>query len=678
MANVEDVFKDDFEVYEKFERRSISQSERAAKRYEASEKSRTSMLSKTEKEGVLEAESSARIKLRQSLLQVNDAFALERVLGSNDLLPINYLSRGLQVGRSVCRIHIRRPNGRPEGHGTGFTISPSLLLTNHHVLPSSVFALRSLAEFDFEYDEDFQPKHTHYFQFAPDRFYFSDETLDFAIVAIHPLSRGGVPISNFGYLQLTEASGKAITNEWVSLIQHPSGSDKHIAIRNNRVQNRFEHFIHYEADTLPGSSGAAVFNDQWDVVALHHAGVPKKDKNGRVLKKDGTIWKVGDQDHEIDWIANEGVRISSIFGRLKKKKDWEKDEARILEELGTFSNSNLNEAMIEQTGGATVLIGEQYAKRPLGASVPNLKISDLMDKLESDDVTEQDLAPYFVLSEDASKGIDPLFKINQELVLLDKPELRESALLLNSVNWISKRSRQREYNKKKQGKGKIKIISEGDSWFQFPLILHDVIDHLMAEPDFAILSFGEAGDLIRDMVAKAEFTSALEKEKPSFFLVSGGGNDFVAGGGIKNYLKKPESSFDPRQLIDHIEFARFKARLASNFTNLFSIVLRVIPTIHILCHGYSYPIPNSGRWLGEPMEELGIVDRQLQTEITRIFFDELNDVIERTAGSFPKTVHYLDVRNVVPARGWFDELHPTNPFYGDVAAVFKDKIHQLS
>ena len=677
MPRIDTFSRDDEQKIKQFDERTVSQMEKAAKRYAQSEESRTKIRNDVRLKGIEEAEDKARVEVRKTFFDVNDALAKERILGNYDLLQINYLSRGLKAGRSVCRIHIRRPDGRPEGYGTGFMVSKELMLTNHHVLPSDLFAMRSLAEFDFEYDVDFEPKRTHYFQLAPDRFYHSDETLDFALVAIKQFSNSGVSLDKFGFLQLTESSGKALTTESVSLIQHPEGSDKHIAIRNNRVHNRFDHFIHYETDTMPGSSGSPVFNDQWNVVALHHAGVPKKNSRGRIVKKDGTLWQQGDSDQEIAWIANEGVRISSIFENLKQKRDWEKGEARILEELGTVSNSDLNEFIIQSGGGATVLVGEAFAKRPNKPAVSHLKISELLAQVENPEVTEQDLAPYFVLSHESTRGIDPLFTINQEMVTIDTPELRESALLLNSANWICKRSRQRKYDNKKD-RAKFRIISEGDSWFQYPFILHDVIDHLMADPDFAILSFGEAGDLIRDMVAKAEFTSAVEAEQPSFFLISGGGNDLVAGGGLENYLNRPEASFEPRHLIDHVSFARFKARIASDYTNIFSIVLRIIPDIHILCHGYSYPVPNSGRWLGKPMEELGIVDRQLQTEIIRIIFNEINDVIERTAASFPQTVHYLDVKNVVPARGWFDELHPTNPFYGDVAAEFKNKILELS
>ena len=71
------------------------------------------------------------------------------------------------------------------------------------------------------------------------------------------------------------------------IIQHPSGERKQLALRENQVVDVLDNFLHYRTDTSPGSSGSPVFNDQWEIVALHHSGVPKKDAQGRILTKDG-------------------------------------------------------------------------------------------------------------------------------------------------------------------------------------------------------------------------------------------------------------------------------------------------------------------------------------------------------------------------------------------------------
>jgi len=659
------------------EERKEEQWELSEQRYHDAEKEIKDELTAIESKGLEAVVNDDKLALRKSLVERNDYFALERILGKKDLLSINYLMLGIKASRSVARVHIRTERGFPAGYGTGFLISPSLFLTNHHILPNVYYAQHSQIEFDFEMDEMYQLKQSHYFQLATEKFFYTSKELDFTIVAVNLFSVNSSSLSEFGHLVLTEASGKSLQTESVSIIQHPEGSDKHITIRNNKVLGRFKEYIHYEADTMSGSSGSPVFNDQWDVVALHHSGVPKKDSNGNVLRKDGKLWQRGHSDEDVDWIANEGIRISSIFQHLKEQRDWKMDEARVLEELGRVSHSDLNEYIIHFAGASNIITGEFGSKQPTLPSTSPIKLSELVNRLEDKDTTEQSLTPYFVLSQESQRGIDPLFKVNNELVITDAPELEESALLLNSANWICRRTRHKQYQDKLKNGAKVKIISEGDSWFQYPYILNDVIDHLMQVEDFAILSFGEAGDLMRDMVAKSEFVSSLSSEQPDFFLISGGGNDLVAGGGITNYIKKPETSFDPKYLINRIEFSKFKMRLASDYTNLFSIILQTKPDIQIICHGYSYPVPNGGKWFGQPLNELGIKDEQLQAELIRLLFDEINQLLQQTAESFPTSVHFLDLRNVVPERGWYDELHPTNPFFGDIASVFQDKIESL-
>src|SRR5262245_58367403 len=61
---------------------------------------------------------------------------LERLMGGNELSPINYLMLGLVAARSVGRV-ILRENGSVVGHATGFLAAPGVLVTNHHVFPEA-------------------------------------------------------------------------------------------------------------------------------------------------------------------------------------------------------------------------------------------------------------------------------------------------------------------------------------------------------------------------------------------------------------------------------------------------------------------------------------------------------------------------------------------------------------
>ncbi|MEV5935115.1 endonuclease [Streptomyces sp. NPDC052079] len=243
----------------------------------------------------------------------SEVLGLERLIGRNNLTPVAFLEHGARAARSVGRITISGPGG---GHGTGFMVSPRLLLTNNHVLPSTEEASRSKVAFGFQDGIDGSPVVPAVFALEPLRFFVTDRALDYSLVAVAPQSVQGEDLSSFGRLVLSEAEGKVVVGEFVNIIQHPRGEPKQIALRDNQIVDVLERFLHYESDTREGSSGSAVFNDQWEVVALHHSAVPKTDAAGRPLSVDGTVWRPGMGEQQLAWRANEGVRISRVLRAL--------------------------------------------------------------------------------------------------------------------------------------------------------------------------------------------------------------------------------------------------------------------------------------------------------------------------------------------------------------------------
>ncbi|MFJ8016714.1 trypsin-like serine peptidase [Streptomyces sp. NPDC096339] len=242
---------------------------------------------------------------------------LERVIGlTKDLQPWSFLPRGARAAATVARISILR-DGLERPHATGFLVSPWLLLTNHHVLPDADTARRCFLEFNAQVSIDNTPDAAIRFELAPDTFFTADEHLDYALVAVRPAADGSLAGAKFGWNQLSNQQGKLVQNEPVNVIGHPMGRLKEIALRDNALVQRLDEFLHYRTDTEPGNSGSPVFNDQWEVVALHHQGVPNTDAQGRILRKDGQIWRRGiDSDDTIDYVSNEGARISSILKHL--------------------------------------------------------------------------------------------------------------------------------------------------------------------------------------------------------------------------------------------------------------------------------------------------------------------------------------------------------------------------
>ncbi|MFD0479348.1 trypsin-like peptidase domain-containing protein [Nonomuraea thailandensis] len=240
----------------------------------------------------------------------------ERILGvAKDLQSWSFLPRGARAARTVARISVAE-NGRELPIGTGFLVSPRLLLTNHHVLPDATAAGSVVVEFDAQVTVDNVPEVSRRFVLAPDAIFVADAALDFALVLLSPDADGRQAGETFGWNRLSVQTGKLVIGEPVNIIGHPSGRLKEISIRENRLEARLDDFLQYQTDTEPGSSGSPVFNDQWEVTALHHSGVPRTDGQGRILRRDGQPWREGDGDDAVDWVSNEGVRISVILKHL--------------------------------------------------------------------------------------------------------------------------------------------------------------------------------------------------------------------------------------------------------------------------------------------------------------------------------------------------------------------------
>lgn len=242
---------------------------------------------------------------------------LERIIGANELAGVVFLEGGVQAARAVARVQVRNPFGAVAGFGSGVMISKRLFMTNNHVLPDTETAAVSTIQFGY-LSGLAGPREPELFRLQPGVFYLTDEELDFTIVAVEPENAAGYAVENRGWCPLIEGSGKAIAGERVNIIQHPGGERMQVVLRDNTIIGPEGDFLLYRADTQPGSSGSPVFNDQWEMAALHHAGVPERDDQGRILMTNGQPWTGLSQDADrISWIANEGTRISRIVAHVK-------------------------------------------------------------------------------------------------------------------------------------------------------------------------------------------------------------------------------------------------------------------------------------------------------------------------------------------------------------------------
>jgi len=214
--------------------------------------------------------------------------SLEKIIGSKDnLLTINWLEKALTASRAVCRVV--REDGES---GTGFLTQDGYLFTNHHVLETPEDAAGATIEFNYEVGQTGTVKPLSQYKLDASDFKTSPvPQFDFTKVKV--IENGNKPLKDWGFLEFDPSAMPAI-GDAVTIIQHPSGGDKRIALRANEVVEQKAQFLYYTTDTEPGSSGSPVFNRDWKVVALHHAA---KQINGRD--------------------ANEGILFKNILEFLK-------------------------------------------------------------------------------------------------------------------------------------------------------------------------------------------------------------------------------------------------------------------------------------------------------------------------------------------------------------------------
>lgn len=255
--------------------------------------------------------------------------ALERHIGSVDLLDAVWLRQAVAAANAVAQLEA------PAGNGTGFLVTPWLLLTNHHVVPTPEDAAGTQVHFRYEKNPAGRITKTRDHRMDPDRFFITspESALDFTLVALTATARGQPPGKDFGHIPLIGATGKILLGQPVNIIQHPDGRPREIAIRNNRLLSIDDpRRIVYETDTESGASGAPVFNDRWEAVALHYRSVDATDEQGRPIDRNGDPVTRDTPESLRNWVANAGIRVSAIAADIEGR-GYDADRQPLVDQL---------------------------------------------------------------------------------------------------------------------------------------------------------------------------------------------------------------------------------------------------------------------------------------------------------------------------------------------------------
>jgi len=293
-------------------------------------------------------------------------------------------------------------------------------------------------------------------------------------------------------------------------------------------------------------------------------------------------------------------------------------------------------------------------------------------------------------------GFDPAFVPNPDCVEMGR---EESGMAIG--NWICRKRRRARFKRRvKQGENLPVLVSEGDSWFQFPFLIDEVIDNL--NDDFLIWSSGAAGDTARNMIFdNPEYMEALDEQADHVgaFLFSAAGNDVIGedenGDPVLEKLlhQRSGSKKAALKLINKSELNRVLTKLREGYLK----VIRDIRSdarfddLPIVIHGYDYAIPYpagpgdqrnpiyaaNDKWLGAPMSAKGIDDPLVRREIVEILINELYDLLGKVAATDPH-VHLVNIRGTLTqVSDWKDEIHGTSEGFQRVAARFRKVLNKV-
>ncbi|MEZ4712296.1 MAG: trypsin-like peptidase domain-containing protein [Caldilineaceae bacterium] len=207
-----------------------------------------------------------------------------------------------EIETRVCRVEIQG-----DAAGTGFLVGPRAVLTNYHVVKGIIDGNGAPADVQVRFDykrlsdgttlsagkvyavdgANWLADYTIYdpvdLQPMPKVGAVDPTHLDYALLQIDG-EPGGEPVGATadpqaaprGWIEIPEAEHDFVANPALYIVQHPKGAPLKLAIDSEAVTgldaNRTR--VYYRTNTEPGSSGSPCFDQNWDLVALHHSGDP--------------------------------------------------------------------------------------------------------------------------------------------------------------------------------------------------------------------------------------------------------------------------------------------------------------------------------------------------------------------------------------------------------------------
>lgn len=241
-----------------------------------------------------------------------------------------------------------------------------------------------------------------------------------------------------------------------------------------------------------------------------------------------------------------------------------------------------------------------------------------------------------------------------------------------------------------EGKRPLRILAEGDSWFDYPLpppFGDGVIYQLQRLLGYPINNMAHWGEEVRQMLGleqRQEIISRLkDRIRYDAMLFSGGGNDLV-GDQFVTWLKERGPAPPPDQMLDDDAVSAGVSLLEAEFKELIEIRDQYSPGTIIFVNCYDFPkvtgkgVCTLGPWLKPSLdyvyEQMGVgsPDPGQEFLVVKTLLQRFSQMLQNVARD--KALKFIAVNTqgtLDPDADWQNEIHPKTRGFIKIAQKFQ-------